>query len=363
MKRRKKRLWMVFLLFVFLFSGGFIFSWNSKQIEFTNKKTIEYGSGIHAMDLVRSVSGGTIINNPQLDTTIVGDHRIVYKVKGWIFTREIRHDVQVKDTKKPKIKFKEKEVTVAPGEEYYLYNNIDSVTDYGYGGLEYENQKNPPKGSYICRSKYNKDKKGTYKVNVIAKDMNGNTSKASYTLHVSGERVEESDNEEDVTVIDDIVLVNKTNPVPKDYKASNTDESDAALKELQAAASAAGFDIPTIVGYRSYARQEQLYNEYVARDGQEVADTYSARPGYSEHQTGLAYDVGEIDNDYGSTEAGQWLNDHCAEFGFIIRFPLGKEDITGYQYEPWHIRYVGKEAAQAIMEQGITLEEYLEGKE
>ena len=109
----------------------------------------------------------------------------------------------------------------------------------------------------------------------------------------------------------------------------------------------------------SYAYQASLYNSYVAQDGQELADTYSARPGHSEHQSGLAFDIGALDNGYGNTPGGRWLNAHCADYGFILRYPAGKESITGYQYEPWHVRYVGKEIASRIMSQGITLEEYL----
>lgn len=118
--------------------------------------------------------------------------------------------------------------------------------------------------------------------------------------------------------------------------------------------------MPLLSGYRSYDTQVSLYNDYVARDGQELADTYSARPGHSEHQSGLCFDVGNIDNDYGSTTAGQWLEKNCASYGFIIRFPQGKEAITGYQYEPWHIRYVGTDHATAIMNSGLCLAEYLQ---
>ena len=117
--------------------------------------------------------------------------------------------------------------------------------------------------------------------------------------------------------------------------------------------------MPLLSGYRSYDYQKSLYENYVARDGEEAANRYSAKPGTSEHQTGLAFDVGEMSWTYGETAAGQWLVNHCAEYGFILRYLPGKEDITGYMYEPWHIRYVGVEHAAAIMSQGITLEEYL----
>ena len=90
-----------------------------------------------------------------------------------------------------------------------------------------------------------------------------------------------------------------------------------------------------------------------------MADTFSARPGFSEHQTGLTIDCNTIDDAFGQTKEAQWLAEHCADYGFIIRFPDGKEDITGYQYEPWHIRYVGVDTAKEIDQLGVSLEEYL----
>nr|WP_250130198.1 M15 family metallopeptidase [Jeotgalicoccus sp. WY2] len=108
-----------------------------------------------------------------------------------------------------------------------------------------------------------------------------------------------------------------------------------------------------------------MYNNYVAQDGKEAADRYSAEPGHSEHQTGLAIDVGSYDSavllqtSFEYTPEFQWLKDVAHEYGFIIRYMKGKEDITGYMYEPWHLRYVG-DKAPAIYESGLTLEEYFE---
>lgn len=132
------------------------------------------------------------------------------------------------------------------------------------------------------------------------------------------------------------------------------------MLQLQQAAADNGFSIPLLSGYRSYDYQSDLYNQYVARDGVEAADRYSARPGYSEHQTGLAFDIGSIDNNYGYTPAGQWLAQNAHTYGFIIRYPEGKESITGYMYEPWHVRYLGKDVAQQVYASGLTLEEFLQ---
>lgn len=166
-------------------------------------------------------------------------------------------------------------------------------------------------------------------------------------------------NSEDITYINGILLVNKNHPVPRDYAPGLQDDAYNAFLQLSADAASAGFDIQLLSGYRSYDTQDRLYNNYVAVYGQAEADTFSARPGTSEHQTGLAMDVGWIDDSYGDTPSGIWLAQNCYKYGFIIRYPKGKENITGYKYEPWHIRYLGKDVAQAVYNSGLCLEEYL----
>ena len=112
-------------------------------------------------------------------------------------------------------------------------------------------------------------------------------------------------------------------------------------------------------GFRSYETQNRIYNNYVSNYGQSSADTFSARPGHSEHQTGLAIDVNSIDDSFADTPEAEWLASHAHEYGFIIRYPKGKESITGYKYEPWHIRYLGVEKATEVYNSGLTLEEFL----
>lgn len=119
-------------------------------------------------------------------------------------------------------------------------------------------------------------------------------------------------------------------------------------------------------GYRSEATQKTFYGNYVAQSGQKDADTFSARPGYSEHQTGLAFDLTTPDGSchlqicYGDTPGGQWIQKHAHEYGFVIRYLSGKESVTGYQYEPWHLRYVGVGLATELQKSGQTLEEYFD---
>lgn len=140
-----------------------------------------------------------------------------------------------------------------------------------------------------------------------------------------------------------------------------------ALKDLfQAATDEEGYELHARSGYRSYGTQRDLYNSYVKNHGQAAADKYSAKPGQSEHQTGLSMDITcaamnfQLDDTFGNTDEGKWVSENAHRFGFIVRYPKGKEDITGYFYEPWHIRYLGVELATKVYESGLTLEEYME---
>lgn len=140
----------------------------------------------------------------------------------------------------------------------------------------------------------------------------------------------------------------------------------SALESMFAAAAQEGITLVTCSSYRSASYQASLYNNYVAMYGTATADTISARPGYSDHQTGLAADIGDHDQATVFTQAmentveGQWLYAHAHEYGFILRYPKGKEWITGYSFEPWHYRYVGVDYATAIynVSPDCTLEEY-----
>lgn len=163
-----------------------------------------------------------------------------------------------------------------------------------------------------------------------------------------------------VTYVNGILIANKTYSLPEDFNPGGLHpDAKAAFDEMQAAAAAEGITLKIISGYRSYAQQTKTYGNYVARDGKEEADRYSARPGHSEHQTGLAMDINSLQQSFADTAAGKWLAEHCAEYGFIIRYSADKETETGFMYEPWHIRYLGVEMAKAVTESGLCLEEYL----
>jgi D-alanyl-D-alanine carboxypeptidase len=161
------------------------------------------------------------------------------------------------------------------------------------------------------------------------------------------------------TYVDDILIANKSYTLPSDYDPGLDPTAESQFYALSAAAAQEGLNIWLASGYRSYNYQYEIYNTYVSQYGKDTADTFSSRPGYSDHQTGLAIDVNSIDDSFGDTAESDWLAAHAHEYGFIIRYPEGKESVTGYKYEPWHIRYIGVEKATAVYNSGLSLEEYL----
>lgn len=185
-------------------------------------------------------------------------------------------------------------------------------------------------------------------------------------------------NIKDIKNPDDIlVLVNKNRRLPEDYIPKDLEVLDInyameekyvrtevkeAFESLAKQAKEEGYDIVAVSSFRSYSYQEELYGYYVKTSGKAYADRCCARPGHSEHQTGLSLDVMGENNDYNlfaDTKEFKWMKEHAKEYGFIIRYPEGKEEITGFKYEPWHYRYVGVKAAKEITKRNITLEEYL----
>lgn len=225
----------------------------------------------------------------------------------------------------------------------------------------------------------------------INSDLN---SKVSSTNNVSGinsknnVQAESESKSEEINLVynnpndEYLVLVNKENSLEENYEPDDlvipniplqTSSDMTAHVRYQVAvelenmfndAKKSGINLIGISGYRSCDYQTTVYNDAVANDGAISANNYVAHPGHSEHQTGLAIDVlsdeySNLDEGFENTESFKWLSENISNYGFIIRYPKGKEDITGYSYEPWHLRYVGKNAAKEISDNQLTLEEYL----
>lgn len=204
-------------------------------------------------------------------------------------------------------------------------------------------------------------------------------NKKEKTVNVSGnymDNVEMTDLEDYNSIH---VIINKKHTLPEDYEPNDLvspnvmkmkdsctmrEEASKALEKMFEAASEEGLKLLLVSGYRSYSYQKGLFDIYTARDGEEAANRYSAKAGQSEHQTGLAADLGAADQAcllkecFKDSEEGKWLKENSYLFGFILRYPQEKEEITGYVYEPWHFRYIGLQEAYLVHESGLTLEEY-----
>lgn len=197
-----------------------------------------------------------------------------------------------------------------------------------------------------------------------------------FSKYLSESNIEIADNNEDeleiivspetMKIVKGILLVNKEYALPMGYNPGEDPGAREYLDKMFATCNEEiGKALTAYSGYRTYEYQKNLFNRYVQKDGYDKAVMYSAKPRHSEHETGLAYDIGGMDQTYWlkeafeDTEEGIWLRENAHRFGFILRYPKGKTDITGYIYEPWHFRYVGIEHATNIYERNITLEEYL----
>lgn len=223
---------------------------------------------------------------------------------------------------------------------------------------------------------YDVNKAGTYELKLVAYDSSMNKAEETFTLKVKDTANAGTGGTEPVrfvtskgfqgeiingvTYVDGYLIANKTYSLPSSYGSGLTSEMRSAFNKMAAAAKEEGLSLRIVSGFRSYSTQKGLYNRYANRDGVAEADTYSARAGHSEHQTGLAVDINSVEDSFAGTPEAVWMADNSYKFGLILRYPQGKADETGYMYEPWHFRYVGTELAEILYNGGdwITMEDY-----
>lgn len=284
------------------------------------------------------------------------------KYQGFIFSKYQLNPITltVVDKKSPTIQ-NVKDITTYVGQVVKLEEQVTVMDDSN------EDIKVVIKGDYSF------EKEGTYPLTYEATDSSGNIETANFTLIVKKKEEPKTSTtnksskgypiiyKNGAYYVNGILIANKTYALSSSYApGSLTKETNAAFEKMKAEAAKEGINLKIISGYRTYSHQNTLYNNYVKRDGKSAADRYSARPGHSEHQTGLAFDVNSLEQSFGSTKAGIWLNENCYKYGFILRYPKGKESITGYMYEPWHFRYIGEDAKNLYNNGSwLTLEEYL----
>ena len=368
MKRRKKRIRKsiyIILILIIIIVLILVFKKDKYNIKLIDNLNIEINSTITNLDLIKDTSNCNIISEEEkIDTSKLGkkDINILIKDKN---NKEHNYPISINivDTTIPSIEYKDY-LTTTLGKKIDLLENV-VVTDNSNEDIDIS-----------IEGDYSFDKVGTYKLYYVAKDSSGNVCKKEFTLEVEDSNMvgNNTDNiiefttskgfsgitKNGVTYIDGVLVVNKTYSLPDDYGNGLTSTTTNAFYKMQAASKLENLNIYLSSGFRSYSTQDRIYNNYVARDGKMAADTYSARPGYSEHQSGLAFDVNQINDTFNDSAEAKWLANNCYKYGFILRYPKGKEDITGYKYESWHFRYVGVELATKLYNNGnwITLEEY-----
>lgn len=257
---------------------------------------------------------------------------------------------------------------------FFLFNKDKNETIKTNKNIQTNEQEKDPLIQKIKTQKYYIEKNLDRYLSYLKNNPDLNPEKIIMDVNSNLDKTKYEDTEKTNIKDDNLMLVNKYYYLTEDYEPDDLvtltskynsgvnskmrKEAAEHFMEMSDAATLDNITIKNASGYRSYQYQVNLYDKYVERDGKKAADTYSARPGFSEHQTGLVSDINQIDNSFENTDAFKWLQNNAYKYGFILRFPKDKEDITGYQYEPWHYRYVGKKAAKQIHDENLTLEEY-----
>lgn len=379
---KKKKIIIISIIIIILIISSILIFLNYQEMEVTIKEKIEVplNSKLTNLDNITNLKNGQIITDEKtIDTSKIGEQKINISIKNKLGkVKEYHYTVNVYDDEKPSIIFS-KELTIEEGE------NIDLLKDVKVEDNSQEKITPSVEGNYDI------NEPGKYQLYYIAKDSSDNEAKEEFTLIVKEKKKESSQNDslsnpqetktfttskgfkgvikDGITYIDGYLIVNKTYSLPSSYGTSLTSTTKNAFNKMQAAAKLDGINIYIASGFRSYQTQNRLYNNYVARDGKAKADTYSARPGHSEHQSGLAFDIcshdldGQnacINSNFDNTDQAKWLAQNAYKYGFILRYPKGKTNETGYKYESWHFRYVGTDLSTKLYNNGdwLTMENY-----
>ena len=387
---KKKRKFIIIgvlsiILIILLIIGIMIFI-DSKRtiIRLRDNLDVEINDEVYLYDFIDDIDNGKIVSdNDLLDTSKLGKVNLEIRYDDYFKRHNIyKFSINVIDTEKPSIKFKDT-INITVGDNINLLDGV-KASDNSLEDIEVE-----------VVGEYDINKAGSYSLKYKAVDSSGNVCEEEFTLNVKEKVIEKANTQNNsnmvdgtyttskgytliikngVSYIDNILIVNKTYSLPASFKPQNpyspvngeycTNCIDKTAMEaflkMKADAMALGLNIYISSGYRSWYNQNNIYNYYVSIDGKTKADTYSARPGHSEHQTGLAFDLNSIDDSFTNTDEGKWVHNNCYKYGFILRYPSGKESVTGYMHESWHLRYVGVELASKLYNDGnwITLEEY-----
>jgi len=361
---------LILLAFLVTLLGLFLSLLKKPVASYREDRTLELGSSLTVSDLVSSVKNGTLVNGEDpVSTDATGETAVFISLRsrlGMLSGETVSFTVL--DKTAPVIHAPE-EISVLIGETVDLLANVNAV----------DNSREVLSVSLL--GEYDAEKMGVYSLSYVATDKSGNTATKPVTLTIQGNPFLNEGKmidgiyttskgftmkiEGGICRIDGQIIANKSFSLPKTYHPGGlTQEVEKAFEEMKAAAEKDGFTLSCRSGFRSWATQDYLFDLYTQRDSLEEALTYSARPGHSEHQLGLAMDVVTSDSRVAaSPEVApimQWLAENAYRYGFVLRYPEGKTDETGYIFEPWHYRYVGVELAEVLYNNGnwITMEDY-----
>ena len=376
-KRKKINYKLLLFLFIIIICIVFVTFYLNNKLVVDIKQNIEVKENdiLYYNDLISNIKNGHLKDNILIDTSKSGS----YEVKLIIVdnnNKEIEYKVTINiiDSLGPTISFSEK-----------LTTEVGTKIDLLKGVSAKDNDKDV---KVDVEGDYDFDKVGEYRLYYVAKDDSNNITKEEFTLIVKEKKsssqtqtgVVEHTKEDGIfttskgfkgevkngiTYIDGLMIANKTYALPSTYNPGFNSEVSKNADVMLNAAKLEGLNIYIVSGFRSYSTQSRIYNNYVKNDGKVNADTYSARPGHSEHQTGLAFDVcmdgyACVNSGFDNTPPAKWLAANAYKYGFVLRYPKGKTNETGYMYESWHFRYVGVELATKLYNNGdwSTLEDY-----
>ena len=370
---KKKLLIILFILLFVIFICLYIKS-SLIEVVFSNNIKVEINSEVYNTDYVKNVKNGTLLTKKALiDTSKLGKQKIVLEYTDKFNKRKnFSYDLIVIDTTAPSIT-SVSDLDTTKGKKIDLLDGV-SAEDNSLEKIE-----------VVVKGDYDFDKVGEYNLYYYVTDSSGNERKEEFKLTVkdipAAPKISVNNKNVDstfvtskgfngfvkdgITYIDGYLIANKTYSLPSDYNPGLIDTMKSQADKMFNDAKEDGLNLYIGSGFRSFSAQDSIYNRYVQNDGKVNADTYSARPGYSEHQSGLAMDVcmkgySCITSGFDNTPPANWLRDNAYKYGFILRYPEGKSNETGYKYESWHYRYVGSELAAKLYNNGnwITMENY-----
>ena len=358
-KRVLTVIFVILAVLIILFAA--IALYNSKiHIDLTNERTVPVNTEAVASQFIEGIGNGRLVEDAPIDSSSVGPKDVTVKIKVGDEIRDYTFTVDIIDTQAPAIKIAENQWTVLMGTPLDLPAKAE-VSDNSGESI-----------TATQEGEYNPNALGTQTVKLVAQDSSGNTTEQNITIDVIEIKANmpdmkfltttghQAEIKEGLLYVDNILVVNKTFGLPESYGSDVTPETMDAYYKMINDAWQQGIFMEIVMGYRSYREQAQLF-EYWSEVAKEGENTMSAvKAGHSEHQSGLALDINSTQMSFVGTAAEEWLKANCQKYGFILRYPEDKVAVTGCAWEPWHIRYVGKDLAEKLYNDGkwITLEEY-----